>query len=73
MAVAKVNRHSAQETIDVPVQKNALVVGGGAAGITAALALAEQGFPVHLVEKEASLGGQLQQPPNTVEWHMIPS
>ena len=60
MAVAKVNRHSAQETFDVPVQKNALVVGGGAAGITAALALAEQGFPVHLVERETRLGGQLQ-------------
>ena len=60
MAVAKVNKHSAQETIDVPVQKNALVVGGGAAGISAALTLAEQGFPVHLVEKDGHLGGQLR-------------
>ena len=60
MAVAKVNRHSAQQTIDLPVQKTALIVGGGAAGITAALSLAEQGFPVHLVEKDGSLGGQLR-------------
>ena len=35
----------------------ALVVGGGMAGMTAAVALAEQGFPVHLVEKTDQLGG----------------
>ena len=60
MAVAKVKRHKPQETIDVPVQKTALVVGGGAAGISAAISLAEQGFPVHLVERDDSLGGQLR-------------
>ena len=60
MAVAKVTRHSAQDTIDVPVEKTALVVGGGAAGMTAALTLADQGFPVHLVEKDQHLGGQLR-------------
>ncbi len=59
MAVAKVNRHTPQQMIDVPVQKSALVIGGGAAGITAALNLASQNFPVHLVEKEDQLGGQL--------------
>lgn len=41
----------------VPVNKGALIVGGGIAGMTAALALAEQGFPVHLVEKSDALGG----------------
>ncbi len=41
----------------VPVQKGALVVGGGIAGMTAALALADQKFPVNLVEKSAALGG----------------
>ncbi|MDR2945678.1 MAG: FAD-dependent oxidoreductase, partial [Candidatus Adiutrix sp.] len=35
----------------------ALVIGGGAAGLTSALSLAEQGFPVHLVEKTDQLGG----------------
>ena len=60
MAVAKVTKHTAQSTINVPVEKGALVVGGGAAGMTAALNLAEQGFPVHLVEKETELGGQLR-------------
>ena len=37
-----------------------IIIGGGPAGMTAALTLAEQGFPVHLVEKEAELGGNLR-------------
>ncbi|OHB85578.1 MAG: hypothetical protein A2V98_13495 [Planctomycetes bacterium RBG_16_64_12] len=41
----------------VPVNSAALIVGGGIAGMTAALALADQGFPVHLVEKQEQLGG----------------
>lgn len=41
----------------VPVNNAALIVGGGIAGMTAALALAEQGFPVHLAEKSEVLGG----------------
>jgi heterodisulfide reductase subunit A2 len=41
----------------VPVKGAALVIGGGLAGMTAALAIADQGYPVHLVEKEAALGG----------------
>jgi heterodisulfide reductase subunit A len=36
------------------------VIGGGPAGMTAALTLAGQGFPVHLVEREAQLGGNLR-------------
>lgn len=60
MAVARAALLKAQQTIDVPVTPGALVVGGGAAGMTAALSLAEQGFPVHLVEKEAELGGNLR-------------
>ncbi|NKQ36310.1 MAG: FAD-dependent oxidoreductase [Chloroflexi bacterium] len=60
MAVARAALLEAQHTVDVPVQQSALVVGGGAAGMTAALSLAEQGFPVHLVEREAELGGNLR-------------
>ncbi|NOQ40466.1 MAG: FAD-binding protein, partial [Anaerolineales bacterium] len=60
MAVAKVIKQTAQSTIDVPIEKTGLVVGGGAAGMTAALTLADNGFPVHLVEKDAELGGQLR-------------
>ena len=60
MAAARAALLEPQHTIDVPVEHTALVVGGGAAGMTAALSLAEQGFPVHLVEKEAELGGNLR-------------
>jgi len=49
-----------QPTLQVPVEHTALVVGGGAAGMTAALSLAEGGFGVHLVEKENELGGNLR-------------
>ncbi|MCY2923935.1 MAG: FAD-dependent oxidoreductase, partial [Planctomycetota bacterium] len=49
----------AEETI--PVKNSALVIGGGAAGMTAALALADQGFPVELVEKSDALGGTARQ------------
>ena len=60
MAVARAALLEAQHTIDVPVQQTALVVGGGVAGMTAALSLADQGFPVHLVEREPELGGNLR-------------
>ncbi len=41
----------------IPVKREALIIGGGAAGMSAALSLAENGYPVHLVEKSGSLGG----------------
>jgi heterodisulfide reductase subunit A-like polyferredoxin len=51
----------------VPVHNAALVIGGGAAGMTAALALADQGFPVHLVEKDSQLGGTARQLHHTLD------
>ena len=44
-----------------PVTRAALVVGGGVAGIQAAMDLADQGHRVYLVEKEPSLGGIMAQ------------
>ena len=57
MAVAKAALISPLMETDLANTHSALVVGGGIAGMTAALALAQQGYPVHLVEQSASLGG----------------
>ncbi|MDZ7305403.1 MAG: FAD-dependent oxidoreductase [candidate division KSB1 bacterium] len=57
MAVAKVKMNASLYPQYVDVVKAALVIGGGVAGMTAALELAGQGFEVHLVEKENQLGG----------------
>jgi len=61
MAVAKAARLEPLHRVRVPVEKAALVIGGGAAGLNAALTLARQGFPVHLVERSDRLGGNLLQ------------
>jgi heterodisulfide reductase subunit A-like polyferredoxin len=61
MAVAQACRLEPQTTLEMTVQPAALVIGAGAAGMTAALSLAEQGFPVHLVEKSGELGGNLRR------------
>jgi len=57
MAVAKARFLKALEDRLVPVTKAALVLGGGMAGMRSALDVAEAGFPVYLVEKSPSLGG----------------
>ncbi len=59
MAVAKAAYHQAVKPEHYPLQARALVIGGGASGMTAALTLSEAGFPVDLVEREAQLGGNL--------------
>lgn len=60
MAIAKAAKLESLEVTEVPVNNSALIIGGGAAGMTAALTLADQGFPVHLVEREGELGGNLR-------------
>ncbi len=59
MGVAKARLLKPVMTTSIPVSKRALVLGGGAAGMTAALSLANQGFRTSLVEKEGVLGGNL--------------
>ncbi|MEM0216561.1 MAG: CoB-CoM heterodisulfide reductase HdrA2 [Candidatus Bathyarchaeia archaeon] len=61
MAVAKARLLMPLETIEVPVTNKALVIGGGIAGINAALDLAEMGFKVYLLEKSESIGGHMAQ------------
>jgi heterodisulfide reductase subunit A-like polyferredoxin len=60
MAVAKSLRLKSIQRGTLDVQHSALVVGGGLAGMTAALSIAAQGFQVYLVERNAELGGHLR-------------
>jgi heterodisulfide reductase subunit A len=60
-AVAKASFLQPLTTIKVPVTKRAMVIGGGVAGINAALDLADQGIDTILVEKEPTIGGVMAQ------------
>jgi heterodisulfide reductase subunit A-like polyferredoxin len=60
MAVAKSRLLQPLQRQRIAIQKSALVIGGGLAGMTAALTLARQGSGVYLVEKENELGGNLR-------------
>ena len=61
MSVARATHLQPLQEFDLPVDKTALVVGGGLAGMTAALSLAGQGFEVQLVERESELGGMARR------------
>jgi len=67
MAVARSRRLVPLKSGSMPVNRTGLVIGGGLSGMTAALALADQGFPVHLVERSAMLGGHLNTLRYTLE------
>jgi heterodisulfide reductase subunit A len=60
-AVAKARFLVPLEMIKVPVTKRAMVIGGGVAGISAALDLGDQGIETILVEKEQTIGGTMAQ------------
>jgi heterodisulfide reductase subunit A2 len=59
MAVAKVALLEPEDEVSVPITRKTLVIGGGVAGIQAALDLADTGYKVYLVEKEPSIGGMM--------------
>ena len=59
--VARVIHHVPLEPLHVPIHPATLIVGGGIAGIQAALEIADAGFPVYLVEREPSIGGHMAQ------------
>ncbi len=61
MAVAKVALSEVGDNVEAEVTPAALVIGAGIAGLTAALTLANGGFPVKLVEREQELGGLVRK------------
>ena len=60
MGVAKAALLQPQEPIQSEMDPKALVIGGGISGMTSALALANRGYQVFLVEKSAEMGGLLR-------------
>jgi heterodisulfide reductase subunit A-like polyferredoxin len=67
MAVARAATLAPLSEKQIPVNRRALVVGGGVAGMTAALNLADQDYEVVLVEKEDTLGGMSNRLVKTIE------
>ncbi|MBN1899706.1 CoB--CoM heterodisulfide reductase iron-sulfur subunit A family protein [Candidatus Sumerlaeota bacterium] len=67
MAAAKAGRLEPLPAGKVEIHPQALVIGGGVAGLTAALSLADQGFKTFIVEREKRLGGMLNKLYNTLE------
>jgi len=67
MSVARVAQQEPLQEFDLPVNKAALVVGGGIGGMTTALSIAKQGHEVHLVEKNKDLGGMARRLHTTLE------
>ncbi|VEN72835.1 4Fe-4S ferredoxin iron-sulfur binding domain-containing protein [Candidatus Desulfarcum epimagneticum] len=67
MSAARARHLEPLMEFDLPVNKTALVVGGGVAGMTCALSIAAQGHEVHLVEKEKNLGGTARRIHSTLE------
>ena len=60
-AIYRVNYHESLETHQAPVNPNMLVIGGGIAGMQAALDIADSGHQVYLVEKDTTIGGHMLQ------------
>lgn len=71
MAVSKASHIQPLPEQSVPVTPTALVLGGGVAGMTAAISLADQGFPSIIVEKSSQIGGQMLNLKNTLSGESI--
>ena len=67
MSVARAGSLEPLEEFSLPVDKTALVVGGGVAGMTSAHTLAEQGYETYLIERASDLGGMANRLHYTLE------
>ena len=67
MSVARTALLKPLQEIELPINKAVMVIGGGVAGMTSALNMAEQGFEVYLVEKDSDLGGMARRIHATLE------
>jgi heterodisulfide reductase subunit A len=67
LGLARLRHRTPAALASLPVSRRALVIGGGIGGLTAALAIADRGYPVDLVEKSDRLGGHLHWIETTLE------
>jgi heterodisulfide reductase subunit A len=67
MSVARTGLLEPLQEFDLPVNKTGVVVGGGLAGMTSALSIANQGFEVYLIEKDEDLGGMARKIYSTLD------
>ena len=73
MAVSKVTLFEPLTEANLEIDQNALVIGGGVSGMSAAKALADQGYKVTLVEREFKLGGQASHLYRTAKGENVPA
>jgi heterodisulfide reductase subunit A2 len=67
MSVARACHLAPLQEIDLPVNRTALVIGGGIAGMTCALSISNQGHEVYLLEKDSDLGGTARRIHSTLD------
>ncbi|MDD5126996.1 MAG: FAD-dependent oxidoreductase, partial [Dehalococcoidales bacterium] len=73
MSVARARGLAPLEETMIAINQSGMVIGGGVSGMTAALALADQGFKTHLVERTGNLGGNSLDLTSTLEHDDIPA
>jgi heterodisulfide reductase subunit A2 len=71
MAIARTRILEQVQDQQLPMNQSGLVIGGGVAGMTAALSLADQGFPTHLLESTGELGGNARKLQHTIKGEEI--
>ena len=71
IAIGKARLLEPLHTVSLDVTQKGLVVGGGLAGMTAALSIAEQGFEVALIERDEKLGGNLNRLKMTIDGNNV--